>query len=200
MQKGRILLSFFIVLWILISLLYVNSIYAKPSPTFSPTIRITPSPTITPTITPIPTSTPTLTPTPTTIQSGPTSTVTPAPSTTTSIPDYILSQVNEYRKSKGLGSVSSNNETCAFALIRVKEISSLETFNHDGFTSRVNNKTLPYPSYHEVTENIAYNTDYKDVVPKWTASPGHEENMRKDTLYVCIGKYGDYYTYEGWRP
>ncbi len=225
MQKGRILLSFFIVLDLLFFFLLATKIYAKSHKTIVRTtsVKLDPSPTLIPTlipkslpkvilsITPIPALkpvpsltptqilasvlTPTATPTPTKKP-----TPTPSPLLSFSIPDYILNQVNQYRKSKGLSSVTTNSETCAFAITRAKEVSSAETFNHDGFTSRVSSKTLPYPSYHEVTENIAYNTDYTDVVNTWIASPGHEENMRKDTPYVCIGKYGDYYTFEGWRP
>lgn len=114
--------------------------------------------------------------------------------------DYILEKVNDYRLSQGLPRAYPNSETCAFAQIRAQEISSAQSFNHDGFTSRLNAKTLPYPSYSQVTENIAYNTDYKDVVNKWIQSPGHADNMQKGTMFVCIGNYGDYYAYEGWRP
>lgn len=150
-----------------------------------------PTPTIKPTAFPTPTPTPSSTPTPTKILLKKVS----APSTTA--PDYILIKVNEYRASLGLSKVVTNKETCEFAITRAREI--FDNFNHDGFTTRVNNKTLPYPGYSEVTENIAYNTNYADVVNRWIASPGHAANLRKDTPYVCIGKYGDYYAYEGWR-
>lgn len=114
--------------------------------------------------------------------------------------DYILGKINEYRASLGLARVSSSPETCSFAQTRAQEISSLETFNHDGFTTRSNSGSLPYPSYKEVTENIAYNTDYKDVVSKWIDSSGHEKNLRGNTPYVCVKNYGDYYAFEGLHP
>lgn len=151
-----------------------------------------------PTLSPTPTLNPTATSAPK-IRDIPTSTPTPTPSDLRiSISDYLLNQVNDYRKSNGLYPVASNNETCSFATTRAQEIS--KNFNHDGFISRVNNKTLPYPSYHEVAENIAMNSNYKEVIQQWINSPGHAENMKKDTPYVCISKYENFYAYEGWRP
>lgn len=160
----------------------ITSILFVPSPTPSPTNAPTPSPRP---ITPIK-----RTQRKQSVQSSPSFLPT----------DIILKEVNTYRASLGLSNVSPNSQTCEFAKTRAVEISSLENFNHVGFTKRVNEKTLPYPGYKEVTENIAYNTDPGDVVDRWIASPGHAENMRKNTQFVCIGKYGDYYTYEGWQP
>lgn len=140
------------------------------------------------------TTLPSLTPTPTIFEPESKAISTESPT------DSILNQVNEYRTSLGLSRVGSNSETCSFAQTRAKEIASLDTFNHGGFRNRINSKTLPYPGYHEVTENIAYNIDFTDVVNRWISSPGHAENMRKNTKFVCIGKYGDYYASEGWSP
>lgn len=117
---------------------------------------------------------------------------------TTNPSDYILGKINEYRISRGLSPVTANTETCSFAKTRAEEIS--HSFTHDGFTDRISNNNLPYPSYHDITENIAYNTNYGDVVNTWIASPGHEENIRKNTPFICVGKYGNYYVMEGWRP
>lgn len=108
-----------------------------------------------------------------------------------------MDAINAYRVSNGLAKVSQDPLTCSFATTRAKEIAS--NFNHDGFTSRINNHTLPYPSYHEITENIVMTSDYKEVVTIWINSPGHAENMRKDTPFVCVAKFGDYYAYEGLR-
>lgn len=112
--------------------------------------------------------------------------------------NYILAGINDYRVSKGLSKVSSNTETCNFAKTRAEEIA--KSFTHDGFNKRVSDNNLPYPSYHEVAENIAYNADYTNVVTTWIASPGHEENIRKNTPFICIGRYGNYYAFESWRP
>lgn len=156
-------------------------------------IQITPTKTPTPTPTPIkagPTksSTPTRTPTPTKILS----------TSTDSKKQYIMQAINDYRKSRGLSPVKTDSYTCDFAKIRAKEI--VTQFNHDGFRSRINSRSLPYPGYSLVTENLARTSDYKRVVPMWIASSGHAENMRKDTPYVCVESSGDYYAYEGWRP
>lgn len=94
--------------------------------------------------------------------------------------------------------MKTDSYSCDFAKLRAEEIA--QNFNHDGFSNRINAKSLPYPSYHEVTENIAMTPDYKDVVSMWINSSGHAENMRRDTPLVCVERNGNYYAYEGWRP
>ncbi len=153
----------------------------------SPTPTITPAPSITPTPLPSPVPTKTVT--------EPSITPTSAPQ---SVTQMILEQVNDFRVSNGLPAVQTDGYTCALATTRAQEISN--GFSHDGFNNRVSSHTLPYPSYHYVNENIAMNSDPAQVVPMWIASPGHNENMKRDTTYVCIGKYGEYYAYEGWKP
>jgi len=111
---------------------------------------------------------------------------------------YILNGVNTYRASLGLSSVQSSAQTCTFAAIRAKEITS--SFSHNGFYNRVNNHTLPYTSWTRATENIAEAPDYKKVVNLWIHSPEHAKNMRDNTPYVCIMQSGPYYAYEGMRP
>lgn len=135
----------------------------------------------------------TFTPTPAPNESS-TQTIT---STSNSSAD-LLSQVNAYRATKGLPQVTSETHTCAFANTRASEITS--AFNHDGFSSRVSSKNLPYPSYSEIAENIAMSSNPSDVVRAWIDSSEHNENMLKNTPYACIGNSGEYYTYESWRP
>src|SRR5690606_38000398 len=105
---------------------------------------------------------------------------------------------NKYRAENSLFPVSMDSATCDFAALRASEIKN--DFSHNGFTSRVDNKTLPYSSYSEVRENIAMHYDYKLVVESWRNSPGHATNMLADTPFVCVKQDGDYYAYEGWRP
>jgi uncharacterized protein YkwD len=109
-----------------------------------------------------------------------------------------MNAINVYRSSQGLSSVQADKNTCDFAATRAQEI--VGNFNHDGFQNRINTHTLPYPSYHMVTENIAMTSNYQDVVNMWINSPGHAANMRADTPYVCVAKSGNYYAYEGWKP
>lgn len=165
---------------------------------FNPTPTPTYLPTPTPTPTSIPTPTPTLMPTSTlTPTSAPITTPLPKSTTSDSVQSYILQKINDYRSSLGLSSVSTDPYTCEFAKVRAQEIST--NFNHDGFTNRITNHTLPYPSYHQVTENIAMTGNYQEVVSMWINSPGHAENMRQDTPLVCVEKFDNYYAYEGWR-
>lgn len=158
-------------------------------------------------ISPIPTSIPTSIPTPTqilpTLTPVPTNVPTAVPTTSPNISlddpiAYIMNAVNDYRRSKGLPSVSPDPNTCDLARRRAGEIVS--NFNHDSFYNMGNNNTLPYPSYSQVTENLAMVDDYKKVVDLWINSPTHAENMQKDTPYVCVASSGYYYAYEGWKP
>ncbi len=123
---------------------------------------------------------------------------TPAPVIASDIDAFLLTQVNAYRSSLGLGVIHTNASVCAFAQVRAGEITA--NFSHDGFTTRIDNKILPYASYSLVTENIATNPTYQDVVPAWENSSGHAANMRADTPYGCIVHSGNYYVYEGWKP
>lgn len=162
---------------------------AMPIPTLTPTVI--PGSLFSPTPAPEVTQTSLLKPTVSAIENT-------SATTNKSVDDYLLDKVNEYRASQGLPLVSSNSQTCNFASLRAWEISL--SFNHDGFRQRLDNNTLPYPSYSVVTENIAMNFDYTKVVEKWILSKGHAENMRQDTPFVCIRSQGDYYAYVGWKP
>ncbi len=151
-----------------------------------------------PTNMPISTTKPTLTNTPTLIPKAKMKEDEAVKNTNRDVKNYLLDMVNEFRRSKGLSAAISNSETCSFAKIRAGEIS--KNFNHDGFTQRINSQTLPYPSYKVITENIAMNSNYKEVVNNWINSSLHAKNMLDDTPYVCIWQDGDYYAYEGWNP
>lgn len=151
-------------------------------------------------ITPVPTRK--LTPSPylsKTPSVGPSFSDTTEPETsTTDIGQLLMKQINDFRASKGLGPLSIDGNTCSFAVARAGEI--IGNFNHDGFRSRIDSGSLPYPSYSSVAENIAMNPNPNDVVPSWINSPGHNENMRKDVPYGCVGKNGNYYVFEAWKP
>ncbi len=177
----------------------------KPTPRPSPATALKPTPTPLPAVFPTPMSQPATTPvipiltTPApTEQPAPLPTKTPAPVNYDSQTNYFINQINNYRHSQGLSPVQPDPYACNFAKIRASEISN--AFNHDGFTNRINNKSLPYPSYSLVTENIAMNSNYQDVVNQWINSPGHAANMRANTPYVCVEATGNYYAYEGWKP
>lgn len=109
----------------------------------------------------------------------------------------LLAQINAYRVEFGLGKVIENETVCAFARLRVREVA--ENFSHQGFQNRIAAGTLPYPSFSRVTENLAKTGRSENVVPMWIDSSGHAENMRADTPYVCVARFGEYYVYEGWK-
>lgn len=111
--------------------------------------------------------------------------------------NQILKEINNYRLSVGLSTVQSTYETCSFAAIRAQEIAT--QFDHQGFNQRMKEKTLPYTSWSQVTENIAMAQSPKQVVTLWENSPGHAANMRANTPFVCVRNYGNYYAYEGLR-
>ncbi|PIP74708.1 MAG: hypothetical protein CO135_02580 [Candidatus Levybacteria bacterium CG_4_9_14_3_um_filter_35_16] len=180
-----------------------NAAEASPIPTLVPTSTSTPLLALTPTPVSISVPTPTqLTkqeniPQLTQVQNSVVEKVTSNNSAGDSN-SFILDKINAYRASKGLFAVSSNSETCSFAKTRAEEIAS--NFNHDGFTQRINSKSLPYSSYSHVTENIAMNSNYMDVVDIWINSGPHAENMRADTPFICVMQNGNYFAYEGWKP
>lgn len=111
---------------------------------------------------------------------------------------YIIQKINNYRTQNGLSNVIPDKYTCDFAKVRAWEISG--EFNHEGFRKRTDSHSLPYPGYALVTENLASSADYKKVVTLWIGSAGHAQNMRKNTPYVCVAKYGHFYAYEGRKP
>jgi len=177
----------------------IPTVIVTPKASVYPTVTTQRVRFISPTLTPIDKKVPSLSPT---IINTPTSktlpTLTSSPTGLNLKQDYIMKAINDYRKSKGLGGVKTSTETCSFAKIRAKEISI--SFNHEGFRNRLTKGTLPYKSWTLVTENLAQTSNYKNVVSMWIASSSHAENMRKDTLYVCVENYGNYYAYEGMRP
>lgn len=183
-------------------------IISTPTATLTPTVTVMPAPvsptpsvaiSLTPTIYPTlkPTRAAILTPKPTS-SPAPKPSSTPPPESGSPVRDYIMQEINNYRRSQGLSEVKADSYSCSFAALRASEITS--AFNHDGFSNRLNSKTLPYPNYSVVTENLAKASDYKKVVSLWIASSGHAANMRKDTPFVCVENNGIYYAYEGWKP
>lgn len=176
-----------------------NSISIVSADQVSPVKSEATTPTATPTPTPITKPTPVQTPKPTIIPtSTPAPTTQPKPVEITDVKSYLINAVNNYRASQGLSTVKTDINTCNFAKTRAGEIVS--SFNHDGFNNRMSGGGLPYPSFSEVVENIAMNSNYKDVVNQWINSSGHAANMRKNTPFVCIESNGIFYVYEGWRP
>lgn len=176
----------------------INSLYvAKRYPSLTPSKKPTPTPALTPTPSPKPdenkdSETSFLGSFNTSVQMSSQS------NSVVILGNSLIDQINQFRSSNGKSPISENSETCSFASTRANEIVS--SFNHDGFSSRVSSKTLPYTSYSQVAENIAMNGDVSKVVPGWISSPGHAENMLKEVQFGCVRNSGNYYVLELWKP
>jgi uncharacterized protein YkwD len=112
--------------------------------------------------------------------------------------ELLLVEINKYRASRNLKPLATSLEVCNFAQTRAQEIST--GFNHEGFNNRVNSKTLPYKSFSEVVENIAQNSNYKEVLNSWLNSPPHTANLEKDVPFGCVAILNSFYVYEGLKP
>jgi len=117
----------------------------------------------------------------------------PSPTPNTKL-DFMMNQINDYRRSMGKSTLSTDPYTCNYANKRAREIAS--NFSHIGF----NTNSLPYPSYSRVVENISMSSDYKEVVPMWIGSSAHATNLQAEITYACVGWHNDYYAFEGWLP
>lgn len=170
----------------------------NPSPTNTPSPTPLPP---TPTLSPTPTSTPSATPKPTKIPVTKTPTLKEnelAPRAMNDTALDLMKQINDFRSGKSLPAFTTDGYTCAFAVTRAAEI--VDNFSHDGFRSRIDNKTLPYPSFTGISENIAMNSDPNAVVQGWIDSPGHNENLSKQHAHACVAKNGNYYVFLSWNP
>lgn len=105
-------------------------------------------------------------------------------SDTTDKKQTLIQQLNEFRAKHGKEPVHRTKATCNFALTRAKEIT--KNFNHDGFTKRVENDTLPYKKWSYATENLQRNSDPSTVIDLWIKSKPHRKNLLADTPQLCI--------------
>lgn len=112
--------------------------------------------------------------------------------------DYILGLINKLRTDRGLAGVSEKAELCDFADLRAKELAG--AFNHAAFWKRADSGVLPFGSYSKVLENIATTKDYRKVFTLWRNSQIHLANMTAEITYGCIGSYGNFYAFIGFRP
>lgn len=111
------------------------------------------------------------------------------------INDTILTEVNQYRKEKGLKEVKKWNHLCNFASIRSKQITT--DWSHDQFFTVMNTEPFnKYPrTYHE---NLAKGYAEEDVVDAWKTSKGHNEMMLSPVEYMCAVNNGVYYVLIGY--
>jgi uncharacterized protein YkwD len=106
----------------------------------------------------------------------------------------VLQDINAYRKSKGIPEAAKDPKTCQYADQRSKEL--LTDFSHAGFTKTA--KQFYGTGF--ITENLAMNYTYEEVVREWSMSPTHNKMLLADTPYICVAKEGRYWAMEGWKP
>ncbi|TSE07449.1 MULTISPECIES: CAP domain-containing protein [Aquimarina] len=117
----------------------------------------------------------------------------------TSITEEILRLVNEYRATKGLSALTSNQTADELAADHTRYMISQGQINHDNFDARgdvLNEKE----NARGMAENVAnFYPDAKSVVDAWISSDGHRKNIEGNYTHTGIaaikdesGKY--YYT------
>lgn len=107
----------------------------------------------------------------------------------------VLSQTNQFRKSKGLSELIMRKELNAIAQKHSVDMASGRVpFGHSGFGHRNALATKNIKAIHHFGENVAYGaTSGKDVVAMWKSSPGHRRNMLGTYKYIGIGVARDRY-------
>lgn len=100
--------------------------------------------------------------------------------------DELNQAQNDYRREHNLNTLNINQDLCAVAAERAKDIST--NFSHDGFEAAVERHSINKSS---VGENIASGPllGIHFVQWAWDKSPGHRENMLRDWTEGCGGVY-----------
>ncbi len=112
-----------------------------------------------------------------------------APDNNAGIVQDVLSQTNQFRKSKGLPGLIMRNELNAIAQKHSSDMARGRVgFGHGGFAKRnamAGKKIKPMANF---AENVAYGaTSGKEVVNMWKNSSGHRRNMLGRYKYIGIG-------------
>ena len=118
----------------------------------------------------------------------------------------FLNLINDYRRSKGAGALTLNDNLGAAADFHSRDMAKKNYFKHtlkNGDSAEQNIRRFGYTNYVAVGENIAagYETA-NDAMKAWKSSPGHDRNMRSSRFTeIGIGrahnkgsKYGWYWT------
>lgn len=108
---------------------------------------------------------------------------------------YVFVILNAFREHNGLKPLVPDASTCTLASKRAAEI--VTNFSHSGFIDRITSHQLPYKNYHLIVENLALNSDYRQVLSAWIQSPEHRANLLQNLSYGCIADSGNFYAFEG---
>ncbi len=117
------------------------------------------------------------------------------------MPTQILSEVNNYRKSKGLGSLKMLDAANEQAKQHSRNMAIKKTaFGHDGFEERIDKISKSAGRMMAAAENVAYGElTAKEVVKGWINSPGHRKNIEGNYTLTGIAVHANskgviYYT------
>jgi uncharacterized protein YkwD len=118
---------------------------------------------------------------------------------TAAIESSILSQVNQYRASKGLAALSRNSSIDSQSRNHSQSMSAGSTpFSHQGLAQRIQATGISWRGY---AENVALNQGHSDpattAVKGWLNSPGHlrniEGNYNQTGIGVAVNGKGEIY-------
>lgn len=119
----------------------------------------------------------------------------------TSLEGSIHQQVNQYRQSQNLPSLTLNSAISAQARKHSEAMAQGQVpFSHEGFKQRIE-AISNVISYRSAGENVAFNQGYSDpatvAVRGWLKSPGHLKNIQGQFDLTGIGvaknSKGEYY-------
>ena len=104
----------------------------------------------------------------------------------TAMETEVLKEVNDYRLSIGLNSLSKVDEVTYQADDHTVYMSSNEVVNHDNFNVRYSNLVSDVGAK-SVAENVAFGYNSAEAVVKaWIKSEGHRENIEGDFTHFGI--------------
>ena len=113
----------------------------------------------------------------------------------------ILTQTNQFRKSKGLSALTIKNELNSLAQKHSADMASGRIgFGHGGFAKRNAMAGKIMKPLFSFAENVAYGaSSAREVITMWKNSSGHRRNMLGQYKYIGIGVARDkkgnlYYT------
>lgn len=112
-----------------------------------------------------------------------------SPDSNANIVQDVLSQTNQFRKSKGLSELIISNELNSIAQRHSADMASGRVgFGHDGFAKRNALAGKIIKPLFGFAENVAYGASSgREVVTMWKNSSGHRRNMLGHYKYIGIG-------------
>ena len=106
------------------------------------------------------------------------------------LPEEVVTQTNEFRKSQGLEILVTNDELNKLAQKHSEAMAKGTTpFGHNGFDERNEQAAASIKSLHSFGENVASGPETAvEVMNDWKNSPGHRSNLLgKSFKYIGVG-------------